>query len=373
MVGPGTPSEFDSNGFLTPEALSTYQANGVLGAFACLDVGGVLTIDVAEPPSVTISVNGFPLATLATPGGSQQWVQVPVQYLKFAQRTPGQPQPTQAQCAANPSMCTQNLITVSGSVPVPFSVFQQIGGITIQAMHLLVLVHGIRADAAWFPTNGFEAPLDAMKIPYVFATAPTVLPPGLPLGTIAQTRALLQSIIPALAQQFGASKVHMVAHSKGGLWSRVFLKPGGPYSGDITLPPTPNNFGVLSLISLDSPFQGSILADIAVGAVNAANLLLSVTAVPRLAQTVLSIIDPSLYGQISDLTRAGVQANLPSYLPVQFEDTDGMVYPTVYESVAADADIGDKISYVGLRYVERRRLRRFFDGYAGYAGMQGFL
>jgi len=36
----------------------------------------------------------------------------------------------------------------------------------------------------------------------------------------------LESVIPALAGEFEATKVHIVAHSKGGLWSPYFLKYG---------------------------------------------------------------------------------------------------------------------------------------------------
>ncbi|MGA3188765.1 MAG: hypothetical protein ABSF22_16805 [Bryobacteraceae bacterium] len=59
--------------------------------------------------------------------------------------------------------------------------------------------------------------------------------------------------------------------------------------------------------------------------------------------------------QLVDLTREQVElfnGNYPGGSPAAFEDVDGTTYPTVYQAAAADADIGDKINSLGMRFVD---------------------
>ncbi len=68
--------------------------------------------------------------------------------------------------------------------------------------------------------------------------------------TIAEHGEQLKTLIPDRAAEFGSKHVHLVAHSKGGLDSRQFLAET-----------IPRNFGVLSLITLSTPHQGSVGPD----------------------------------------------------------------------------------------------------------------
>jgi triacylglycerol esterase/lipase EstA (alpha/beta hydrolase family) len=168
-------------------------------------------------------------------------------------------------------------------------------------MSPIILVHGILTDQTWF--NGFINPLIAAKVPYAIATAQgevSLLP-----SSIKVTGTTLVSRIPALAAEFGATKVHIVAHSKGGLWSRYFLS-NGPVSTNLSAPPTPNNFGVLSLITLDTPHNGTILADLLRTSIDVTSLL-TLLASPEAAEVfavLLDLLSPELM-QIEDLTPGG--------------------------------------------------------------------
>jgi pimeloyl-ACP methyl ester carboxylesterase len=220
------------------------------------------------------------------------------------------------------------------------------GALSIQAMSPIILVHGIFSDGSWFTANQFTTPLINAGVPFATATFAA--------SSIENSGAKLVAAIPSLAQEFGVSKVHIVAHSKGGIWSRYFLA-NGPISTDTYAPPTPNNFGILSLITLDTPNNGSILASFVTGSIDVASLL-TMEAGPE-ASVVLAVVLQLASGyldQITDLTRDEVEIenselNAP---PDSFEDTDGTVYYIFYGAVAADADIGDKQDTSGNRYVD---------------------
>jgi len=278
VVGPGTPGEFNPDGTLAN--WSTYVANGILSQKAYIQVYILESADGGDPlpadhhPLVPY-VNGHQDATFTlnwtpvnpgVPGaqvptdvcGAEIYVlnaQVPIstEFLKFPQRAANGSTPTGA----------LNEIAFATDSSNGFAGVE-VGTLSFKAMSPIILVHGIRADQTWFPTAGFTAPLDAAKAPYAIAIQDghKDLDP-LDIYTTGET---LMSVIPDLANEFGARKVHIVAHSKGGLWSRYFLAgPGSPYSSNTSAPPTPQNFGALSLTTLDTPHHGAFLADIAVG------------------------------------------------------------------------------------------------------------
>jgi hypothetical protein len=188
-----------------------------------------------------------------------------------------------------------------------------------------------------------------------------------------RTGAELGSLLRPLAKQFGATKVHIVAHSKGGLWSRYALQQGGPYSSDIFASATPNNFGVLSVTTLDTPHHGSILGDLAVGASNSSTLRFILQLV-RVDVGNLQTRLSSLFKQVTDVTREamdgpnGFNRNYPG-VPSQFKDIDERVYQTVYRSVAADADQGEKM---GLYFIGSTSPSRMLDS-NDITQMDGFL
>ncbi len=374
VVGPGTPGEFNpADGTLAN--WSTYTANGILSPTAYVQVYALNSADGGDPlPSdhhpLIPYVNGRADATFtlnwtlvnpAVPGaqvptdvcGQEIYVlnaQVPIstRYLKFPQRAANGSTPT-------PVLNQIAFATDSGNN------FQsvRIGTLSFQAMAPIVLVHGIRANALWWE-NSFTPALDSLKIPWVIATKPGLQ--DLDPGSIVSTGTTLMSVIPSLAKEFGVSKVNIVAHSKGGLWSRYFLGgPSSPYSANTLAAPSPSNFGVLSLTTLDTPHDGSVLAEPGVIAFSVADFLVAARQViPRIgpanpSQDVQALADfDNLLDQVSDLTPAALQAfNSSSFAdpPSEFKDTDGTIHPTIYWSVAADADIGDK-TFGGARFTD---------------------
>jgi triacylglycerol lipase len=75
-------------------------------------------------------------------------------------------------------------------------------------------------------------------------------------GSILNNAALLSSKLNEVAQSFGAKKLNLITHSKGGSDSRAYLNQW--YD--------PNRFKVLSLYTLDTPSRGTILSDVIVAA-----------------------------------------------------------------------------------------------------------
>jgi pimeloyl-ACP methyl ester carboxylesterase len=121
----------------------------------------------------------------------------------------------------------------------------------------IFLVHGIAADhTAWEGSEGFPGITDYLNsvgVPYSNAID---LDRN---GSIQENGALLADRLKQLASLFGAKKCHLVVHSKGGNDSRQYLAT----SYD------PGTLQVLSLYTIDTPFHGSVLADLFLDANNA--------------------------------------------------------------------------------------------------------
>jgi triacylglycerol esterase/lipase EstA (alpha/beta hydrolase family) len=134
----------------------------------------------------------------------------------------------------------------------------------------IVLVHGWNAGPwVWGPKpatsvcvgnvhntadggqNFVQALIDA-KVPF---DCTVQIPPQI---SSMQGALQLSTQLSRVLQVFGARHVHLVAHSKGGLWARKFLQDN--FLSDAT-----SQIGVISLTTLDTPHHGSVLADTVVG------------------------------------------------------------------------------------------------------------
>jgi hypothetical protein len=137
---------------------------------------------------------------------------------------------------------------------------------------------------------------------------------------------LLGKSIPEIAASFGARHAHLVAHSKGGLDSRAFLAKT-----------IPENFGVLSLITLSTPHQGSSGPDYQIDAVGANASHSDSTVRTNLGKLTLpNAGTPSLR---VDAAAEFNRTNVPA-LPNQFV-VDGEVDPVAYRSISADMNLND--------------------------------
>jgi pimeloyl-ACP methyl ester carboxylesterase len=147
-------------------------------------------------------------------------------------------------------------------------------GIKFEASSPVVMVHGIRSSGGAFAN--FKAGLEAMgvkandnTIDLTDVAAPDPLPVGCPSiaynNTYPDHVRQLQERVPAIAERFGSETLHFVTHSKGGLDTRGFLS--GLVSAKIPIrvgtmggQPVRQDLEARSLITLDTPHGGSVLA-----------------------------------------------------------------------------------------------------------------
>ena len=116
-----------------------------------------------------------------------------------------------------------------------------------RAMAPVLFFHGIAGrPSTW---DGMKFYLTTRYVPY---ETDIQLPPS---GSVYDNGKLVSANVTRLAKSFGANKVHIVAHSKGGLDTRRFLALDQLYNPF-------DNVRVLSLHTLSTPHHGSVHADI---------------------------------------------------------------------------------------------------------------
>ena len=193
--------------------------------------------------------------------------------------------------------------------------------LSFSALAPIVLLHGIRADASSF--DQVSLPLQLAGLPFKAIT----FDQGEPLGSDKVKTAIVQA-----AGQFGASHVHLVGHSKGGLWARAFLTK------------LPDNFGVYSLTTITTPHSGSVAADMIV-ALNKSSMFSRYDPDNILPPAGLGF----LYKQSMDeLTVASMQAfNMTNRLPTS---TTAYNAPNTvhYYSLAADLNVDHSTDQEGF-------------------------
>lgn len=198
-----------------------------------------------QPERDRVLINGHVLGFLT--GQNEVWKEnsflVPIEWLKFpsAPGVNGQP-PT-------PVMNEIRIdIDVANTAELWCTAIDW-AAITFKALSPILLVHGVNAQSdTWDPdVTDF---LNINKI--VYSKGPNDDINLEANGSIAWNALLLFQRIDPLATQFGARDVHIVAHSKGGLDSRMYLSRYAKR----------DQVKVLSLYTLSTPHHGSILATI---------------------------------------------------------------------------------------------------------------
>ena len=107
----------------------------------------------------------------------------------------------------------------------------------------IVLAHGFGGNAQSFP--------DSIALAMAQSGAPVIRTEVNPVASVAERGAQLTAQVQAVVTQTGASKVHLVGHSMGGLDSRFVA---GQLPGAIA-----------SITTISTPHGGSLLADTALG------------------------------------------------------------------------------------------------------------
>lgn len=292
-------------------------ANGVISATAKLSLPGFdVDYDATPPPPFNperdqLLFNGQPVDFLR--GVNNAWImnsfEIPIERVKFPARGANGQLPTPA----------ENTIVVNidvANVDEIWCTAVDWASLTIKALSPVILVHGNNSAGAFFDRQGFTNTLRTRRIPFDNSIA-------MPTETIAAHSARLDSLIPDIVKSFGADSVHLVAHSKGGLDSRDYL---ANYQAAHD-----NDFKVLSLTTLSTPHNGSVLADLKVeyDAAAAAASYVTFVGFPGMTKSLakLSSLDAGTTNLTTGFVAGFNAANLPR-LPAA----------TVFNTVAADAD-----------------------------------
>ncbi len=218
----------------------TLVSNHLLSATAMVTIAA-WDVDPAETDYVTF--NGHLLGKLA--GSDNQWsisrFSIPIQDVNFASNTNGSLDTgfNTVEITIDPSGGGKQWCTSIDWAQLEFN-----------AIAPILLVHGIAAhNETWgsgSPSSpGVQEYLDGIGVPYEAVDVD-------PRGSLENNGVEVSAGVERLAQDFGTRRCHIVAHSKGGNDSRAFL---GKYYN-------PTDVKVLSLYTLSTPIQGSILSDI---------------------------------------------------------------------------------------------------------------
>jgi hypothetical protein len=372
------------NGFLLLGP-SFFQYTNIDGVAATAQVLITFTLngwkigDPKHPYLLYATANG----TTPTQVGFSSCVKVPAQYLRFAGKLKGG-RPCNFPGTTNPLVLRTGETTCPALNEVEASIQIRIGTpgagllsavfhplpdlnslilnsinvsgtasqITFRAMAPVVMVHGIRATSAWFSPYGFSPkgptaytnswfnkPFDVAKAPYqaVDFDEDRITNGGARLATnLAGLTKIVSHPIPDAAATFGAKRIHIVAHSMGGLWSRSFMSDQlGSGAGKVPLI-------VLSLTTLDTPHLGSYNADLVAADTRAAANLANPAVTMTLVQRAMGLAAPRPVGA-ADLTTQGAWAfdlsnHLPNVLSIPGVGK-GSTALVSYFSVSADANI----------------------------------
>jgi hypothetical protein len=324
----------DAEGYLlAPAAL---VERGVVGATATL-VLPAFDVDAEyrgfwSPEADSVMFNGRIIRragggqdSFGLTGQNNTWVvntfEVPIEYIRF---------PDQAEARGQSPAPRTNTISIAvdqGNINEDPYFSREIwctaidwAALTIKATSPTILVHGNNSSADFWDHHGFAAALRAEGLP-VDGCSMCRHPLTLPTDFVAENAARLDQRIPEIVKTFGVDSYHLVAHSKGGLDSRKYLE----YPG--------HDIQLLSLTTLSTPHDGSVLADISVARGISLNF----------ARKVKFVGFPSFTGPLVSLLNAlgpdNGARNLTTAFTRHFNATNVDRLPDAdYNQIAADGD-----------------------------------
>lgn len=241
--------------------LGELNPDGTLKDAAALVAAGLLSptvklimpgfdIDSGPPPPDVapeidrVSFNGQPVGVLS--GHNNQWVlnsfEIPVERVKFARRGTGGGEPVGGVNEIRIDIDTANLEEV-------WCTSVDWGSASFKAMSPVILIHGNGSDGKFFERRGFTNALAGQGLLYDDSISMETTPRS-------KSAEDLNARIPGIVREFGAKKVHLVTHSKGGLDARDYLARFQREHNE--------QFEVLSLTTLSGPHNGSVGADVRV-------------------------------------------------------------------------------------------------------------
>jgi hypothetical protein len=209
------------------------------------------------------------------------------------------------------------------------------------AMSPVLMIHGAGDNASFFfrtrpltgGIQGFDTSFKTAGAPIDYLYDPTYLPPegdkaAMRNGGVLEIAPGLKARLLSYAEEWGVSKLHLIAHSKGGLFARYFAKTS-TYSA--APPVSLDSFGFLTVTTLDTPHHGTIIADL---------LLL-----PSLPLRFLPRIPKisRLYGMFQGVYSTAIarfnEQVAPPTISLHFTDADLTDYTTLFGTTGAEADL----------------------------------
>ena len=332
--GLDTPCTFRSGGPLrfsvkTTRYVGETNADGTLRDAAALVTAGIIAptakltmpgfdVDSAavvsppiQPERDRVLFNGQPLGFLQ--GVNNAWVlnsfEIPIARLRFPSRGAAGTAPTPVNNDVVIEIDTANTDEV-------WCTAVDWAALSIKALSPVILVHGNNSNGGFYDRQGFAATLRAQRIPFDNSI-------DMPTDFIATHGAQLNTLIPNIVKSFGVDSVHLVAHSKGGLDSRDYLARYQP-ARDV-------DFKVLSLTTLSTPHNGSVLADVLIAyeTAAAASSFVSFSGFPGMTAALART-----------LTADNGTRNLTTGFVAAFNggNIGSLPAATVFNTVASDAD-----------------------------------
>lgn len=221
-------------------------ASGVLSLTATLRFPA-FDVDLEGAPGVPpeldkILFNGQEIGSLS--GSNETWklneFEIPIQLVRFGTKnTSGPPTPGNNEITI--------LIDQGSGSDVNWCTAIDWVELSFKAVSPVILVHGNGQKGSFFQKTGFEDYLTSRFILFDHSIQ-------LPKDAIQANGDEIDRQLPAIVERFGVDSIHMVAHSKGGLDSRAYLQ--------VHQPSHDNQFKVLSLNTLGSPHDGTLLTDL---------------------------------------------------------------------------------------------------------------
>ena len=221
-------------------------ASGVLSQFATLRLPA-FDVDLEGAPGVPpeldhILFNGVNVGSLS--GSNETWklneFQIPIELVRFGTRNVGgEPTPGNNQITI--------LIDQGSGSDVNWCTAIDWVELTFKTVSPVILIHGNGQSGSFFVDTGFVGYLQSRFIPFDRSIA-------LERKAIYANGDEINRQLPNIVKSFGVDSIHLVAHSKGGLDARAYLQVH-QHSHD-------NDFKVLSLNTLSSPHDGTLLTDL---------------------------------------------------------------------------------------------------------------
>jgi triacylglycerol esterase/lipase EstA (alpha/beta hydrolase family) len=317
------PQGLVNNGVISPTVTLTMPAYDV-------DYSTV-TFPPDQPERDRILFNGEYIGDLGAEGyltgENNRWrmntIEVPVAAVKFAQRDPNGGPPT-------PGLNEIEILIDQGNIANNKELWCTSidwAALKVKALYPVVMLHGNGESGTFWNRLGFTGP-------FVSAGIPIDISVSNPTQEIKKNVQLLAEKIPPIATKFGVKHLHFVAHSKGGLDSRGFLK---------TLK-TEGQLAILSMTTLSTPHHGSALADYIRDAQGASAWSSEDSTRTLFMQKIAGDYDEGRKNLTTDFVAGFNQTNLP--LPQSFI-VDGETTQVKYFSWGADANADNSMSLLG--------------------------